>query len=294
MADDQKFTRGAVFITGASSGIGMACALHLAKLGFHVFGGVRKQQDGELLMQRSAGRIAPLLMDVTNETSIAAAVDNIVKAAGHKGLYGLVNNAGIVVGGPLEFLPLSEIRKQFEVNVLGQIAVTQAVLPLLRSSRGRIVNMGSISGRIASPFIGPYSASKFALEAITDALRVELLPWGISVSIIEPGNVATPIWEKSLAAAETIAQNFPGQATDLYGSSLKEITSVVEKAAASGIDPDIVARAVAHALTARTPKTRYLVGREIRLQILLNKILPNRLYDQLVIKYVGLPGKSTA
>ncbi len=294
MADEQKFTRGAVFVTGASTGIGMACALHLDKLGFRIFGGVRKEQDGESLIQRSAGRITPLLMDVTNETSIATAVDKIVKAGGYKGLFGLVNNAGIVVGGPLEFLPLSEIRKQFEVNVLGQIAVTQAVLPLLRLSQGRIVNMGSISGRVASPFIGPYSASKFALEAITDALRVELLPWGISVSIIEPGNVATPIWKKSLAAAEKIAQNFPRQATDLYGHSLKEVANVVEKAAADGIDPDIVARAVAHALTARTPKTRYLVGRAVRLQVLLNKILPDRLYDQLVIRYVGLPGKSTA
>ncbi len=294
MANEQKFTRGAVFVTGASSGIGLACALHLDRLGIRIFGGVRKEKDGESLIQKSAGRVPPVLMDVTDESSIASAVDNIVKAAGSRGLFGLVNNAGIAVGGPLEFLPLSEIRKQFEVNVLSQIAVIQAVLPLLRASRGRIVNMGTIAGRVASPFIGPYSASKFALEAITDALRVELLPWGISVSIIEPGEVATPIWKKSLSAAEKTAQNFPPQAAELYGSSLKAITSVVEKAAAAGIDPDIVARAVAHALTARTPKTRYLVGPALRLRIILNKILPDRLYDRLVIRYIGLPGKSIA
>jgi NAD(P)-dependent dehydrogenase (short-subunit alcohol dehydrogenase family) len=281
-------------VTGASTGIGMACALHLDRLGFRIFGGVRNERDGESLIQKSAGRITPLLMDVTSETSIAAAVDNVVKAAGYKGLFGLVNNAGIGVGGPLEFLPLSEIRKQFEVNVLGQIAVTQAVLPLLRASRGRIVNMGAIAGRVALPFLGPYSASKFAFEAITDALRVELLPWGISVSIIEPSQVATPIWEKSLAAAEKTAQNFPPQAAELYGSSLKTFATAAEKTAATGIDPDIVARAVAHALTARVPKTRYLVGHESRPLVFLKKVLPDRLFDQLVIRYFGLPGKSIA
>jgi NAD(P)-dependent dehydrogenase (short-subunit alcohol dehydrogenase family) len=272
----------------------MACALHLDRLGFRIFGGVRKEKDGESLIQKSAGRITPLLMDVTDETSIAAAVDNVVKAAGYKGLFGLVNNAGIVVGCPLEFFPLSEIRRQFEVNVLGQIAVTQAVLPFLRASRGRIVNMGAIAGRVALPFAGPYSASKFALEALTDILRVELLPWGISVSIIEPSQVATPIWKKFLTEAGKTVQNFPPQVADLYGSSLKAFATAAEKTAATGIDPDIVARAVAHALTARNPKTRYLVGHNARLLVFLNKVLPDRLFDQLVIRYFGLPGKSVA
>jgi NAD(P)-dependent dehydrogenase (short-subunit alcohol dehydrogenase family) len=272
----------------------MACALHLDRLGFRIFGGVRKEKDGESLIRRSAGRITPLLMDVTNETSISAAVDNVVKVSGYKGLHGLVNNAGIVVSGPLEFLPLSEIQKQFEVNVFGQIAVTQAVLPLLRASRGRIVNMGAIAGRVAMPFSGAYSASKFAFEAITDAIRVELLPWGISVSIIEPSQVATPIWKKALTTAEIIAQNFPPQAADLYGSSLKAVATAAQKIAAAGIAPDIVARAVAHALTARIPKTRYLVGYESRILVFLNKILPDRLFDQLVMRYLGLPGKSVA
>jgi NAD(P)-dependent dehydrogenase (short-subunit alcohol dehydrogenase family) len=272
----------------------MACALHLDRLGFRIFGGVRKEKDGESLIHKSAGRITPLLIDVTNETSITAAVDHVVKVSEYKGLVGLVNNAGIGVSGPFEFLPISEIRKQFEVNVLGQIAVTQAVLPLLRASRGRIVNMGAIAGRVALPFLGPYSASKFAFEALTDALRVELLPWGISVSIIEPSQVATPIWKKTLAAAEQTAQHFPPEAAALYDSSLKVFSTSMEKLGAAGIAPDIIARAVAHALTARTPKTRYFVGHNARFLVLLKKILPDRLFDQLLIRYLGLPGKSVA
>lgn len=294
MANELKFTRGAVVVTGASTGIGAACALHLDRLGIRVFAGVRKEEDGNTLIQKTSGRITSLLLDVTDEASTTAAADNVAKAVGDGGLFGLVNNAGIVVGGPLEFLPLSEIRKQFEVNVIGQIAAIQAFLPLLRASRGRIVNMGSIAGRMAMPFIGPYSASKFAFEAITDALRLELLPWGISVSIIEPGDVATPIWRKSFAAAEKTAQNFPAQAVDLYGASLKAVRIAAGKAAAAGIDPDIVARAVAHALTARSPKTRYPVGHDVRLRVFLKKVLPDRLFDQLVMRYLGLPGKSVA
>lgn len=282
---------GAIFITGASTGIGRACAFHMDRLGFHVFAGIRNEGDGKSLIEGSAGRITPLLIEVTDSASVAAATDRVAGAVGRLGLSGLVNNAGIVVGGPLEFLPLSEIRKQFEVNVLGQIAVTQAFLPLLRQARGRIVNMSSIAGRVAFPYIGPYSASKYALEAISDALRIELLPWGISVSVIEPGDVATPIWKKSLAAAQETALSFPSQAADLYGPSFEAVTRASEKAAASAIDPGHVVRAVEHALTAVNPKTRYLVGPGVRLRAILKKILPDRLFDQLIVRYIGLPGK---
>jgi NAD(P)-dependent dehydrogenase (short-subunit alcohol dehydrogenase family) len=291
MADESIVPKGAVVITGASTGIGMACAFHLDRLGFRVFAGIRKN-DGNALIQGSEGRITPLHIEVTDSTTVAAAADHVAKAVGKAGLSGLVNNAGIAVGGPLEFLPLPEIRKQLEVNVLGQIMVTQAFLPLLRLARGRIVNMGSIAGRVASPFIGPYSASKYALEAITDALRVELLPWGLSVSIIEPGDVATPIWKKSLAAAQKTLQGFPPQVVDLYGPALAAVTRAAEKAAAAGIDPDSVARAVEHALTAEKPKTRYLVGRGVRLRAFLKKVLPDRLFDRLIIRYINLPGRS--
>ena len=181
----QRATRtGAVVVTGASSGIGRACALHLAALGLQVFAGVRRAEDGAALQAASSARLTPMLLDVADETSIRAATDTITAAVGEAGLAGLVNNAGIGVAGPLEFLPLAEFRTQLEVNVTGQLAVTQALLPLLRQGRGRIVNMGSIGGRIAAPFVGPYSASKFALEALTDALRMELRPWGLHVAIV--------------------------------------------------------------------------------------------------------------
>jgi len=291
MADVRDSTKGAVVITGASTGIGRACAFHIDKLGFRVFAGIRNESDGRSLIERSAGRITPLLIEVTDSDSALAAADRVASSVGSMGLSGLVNNAGIVVGGPLEFLPLSEIRKQFEVNVLGQIAVTQAFLPLLRQARGRIVNMSSIAGRVAFPYIGPYSASKYAFEAISDALRIELLPWGISVSVIEPGDVATPIWKKSLAAAQETARSFSAQAVDLYGHSLEAVTKASEKTAASAFDPVHVARAVEHALTAVNPKTRYLVGPGVRFRAILKKILPDRLFDQLIVRYIGLPGK---
>lgn len=294
MAKEQKFNRGAVLVTGASTGIGMACAIHLDRLGFRVFCGVRKEKDGEPLLQRSAGRITPLLMDVTSEDSIAAAVDSVAAAIGDQGLAGLVNNAGIGVCGPLEFLPLAEIRKQLEVNVLGQVAVTQACLPLLRASRGRIVNMGAVLGRVALPFMGPYSASKYALEALTDALRLELLPWGISVSIIEPSQVATPIWQKSIAAAEQTTRSFPPHAAELYGAAEKAFVAAMESLGAAGVPPDRIAQAVAHVLTARRPKARYLVSNEARLLVFLKQVLPDRLFDRFVIQYLGLKGKSVA
>jgi NAD(P)-dependent dehydrogenase (short-subunit alcohol dehydrogenase family) len=168
--------KGAVVITGASTGIGEACALHLDKLGYRVFAGIRKATDGESLRRRASARLVPLRLDISDETEVGLAARNVVEALGDGGLAGLVNNAGIVVGGMLEFLPLDALRRQLEVNVVSQIAVTQAFLPSLRKARGRMVNIGSVSGLISSPFSGAYAASKFALEALTDSLRMELRP----------------------------------------------------------------------------------------------------------------------
>src|SRR5258708_33287478 len=181
-----------VVATGASTGIGEACALRLDRRGFHVFAGVRREVDGGALKQKASGRLTPILLDVTDASSIKSAAAAVAASLDEEGLSGLVNNAGIAIAGPLEFLPIDELRRQFEVNVIGQIAVTQAFLPLLRKGHGRIVNMGSISGRLAFPLLGPYAASKFALRALTTALRMELRPWGIPVSIIEPSGIATP------------------------------------------------------------------------------------------------------
>ena len=273
-------------ITGASTGIGEACALHLDALGFRVFAGVRKEPDGEALRQRASDRLTPLFIDLTEPASIAAAAQTVTDALDGEGLAGLVNNAGIAVAGPVEFVPIAEVRRQFEVNVTGQIAVTQAFLPLLRKARGRVVNMGSSGGRWSKPFMGTYCASKFALRAVTDALRIELRPWGIHVSLVEPGAVTTPIWEKSMTAAEVMLGNFPQRAHDLYGRAFAVVRQYMMEAWRSAVPPGAVAKAVAHALTARRPRIHYFVGRDARLMAACARLLPDWLLDRLILWYL--------
>jgi NAD(P)-dependent dehydrogenase (short-subunit alcohol dehydrogenase family) len=274
-----------VLMTGASTGIGRAGALHLCAKGFHVFAGVRKESDADALRQRatgvlSSGVLTPLMLDVTDEASIRAAYE-IVAAQG--GLAGLVNNAGIARLGPLEYFPIPEVRLHMEVNVIGAVAVTQAFLPLLREGKGRVVNISSVSGLCALPFASAYSASKFALEAASDALRVELRPWKIPVSIIEPGNVKTPIWEKGIAAADAMLKSAPpdvvAQGTKLYGP----VTEFLKQRARNprGITPECVARVIEHALTSKKPRARYIVGGDARaLQLL--RVLPTPLRDWII------------
>ncbi len=278
----------AVVITGASTGIGAACAVRLAQFGFRVFAGVRKAADGEALKQQATESLTPVALDVTDAGSIAAAAAVIAGEVGGAGIAGLVNNAGIVVAGPLEFLPLDELRKQIEVNTIGHVAVTQAFLALIRHGRGRIVNIGSSSGFLSTPFLGAYCASKFAMEAITDALRMELMPWGISVSIVDPGNIATPIWQKSLAAADELTRHLPAAAHELYGRGMSVARTVAQKEAIHSSPPELVARAVEHALTAKRPRTRYYAGRDASLQAVLARFLPDRMMDRLIMKHMGL------
>lgn len=276
-------------ITGASTGIGAACALHLDRLGWRVFAGVRKQADAETLKAQSSPRLTPISLDVTDTVSISTAASAVAGAVGQAGLAGLVNNAGIVVPGPIEFLPLADLRRQLEINVVGQVAVTQGFLPLIRAGRGRIVNMGSISGRMATPFTGAYAASKFALEALTDALRLELAPWGISVSIVEPGAVATPIWEKSARTAEAMLGSVQPEALALYAEAIEAVKRTAADAAKRAVDPVDVARIVEHALTAARPRTRYVVGREAKFRAAMALLVPDRVRDNLVAKAMGLP-----
>jgi NAD(P)-dependent dehydrogenase (short-subunit alcohol dehydrogenase family) len=278
-------TNQTVVITGASTGIGRSCALHLDKLGFRVFAGVRKDVDGQTLRRHASGLLQPIIIDVTNEATINMAVKMVTDSVGEMGLTGLVNNAGIVVAGPLEFLPLAEIRQQFEINVLGQIAVTQAFLPLIRQGgNGRIINMGSMSGRIAMPFMGPYAASKFALEALTDSLRLELHPWGIKVIIIEPGAVKTPIWEKTIRIGHQIIDKLPPQAHQFYGLILKRLPEAARKSNQAGVSPEKVALAVTHALTVPQPKIRYQVGRDAIMVSWFARLVPDLLRDWLIKK----------
>ena len=278
----------AVVITGASTGIGQACALELDRRGFRVFAGVRSETAAENLQAKASSRFTPLMIDVTDAASIAAAAKAVGATMGDAGLAGLVNNAGIVVPGPLEAVPIDALRRQFEVNLIGQVAVTQAFLPLLRKARGRVVNIGSINGALSIPYMGPYSASKFALEAVTDALRVELRTWGIRVSAVEPGQIQTPIWEKSIAAADQLSKTVAPEILSLYEADLAALRQAVERFARRASPVDRVVRAVVQALTARRPKTRYFLGWHVRLPFKGMKMLNDRVRDWLVRKQLGL------
>ncbi len=278
-----------VVITGASTGIGAACALALDKLGYRVFAGVRNPADGATLAASASPRLMPIGLDVTDTASIAAAIHTVKAMGGEEGLAGLVNNAGIGVLGPVEALPLAEWRRQFDVNVFGLIAVTQAFLPLLRQARGRIINMGSISGRATMPFMAPYSASKYALEGLTDSLRVELQPWGIYVTLIEPGAIATPIWGKTRKAVDAWDAAWNPELKTMYQEAFTRVKERATQAGKRAPAPGIVVRAVVDALTSRFPKTRYLVGRDAKVRALLATVLPDRLQDWLLTKIIKLP-----
>lgn len=278
-------SRGYVLVTGASSGIGEACARHLADLGFNVFAGVRNPRDGE----RIAGdRIEPAIIDVTDDASVASAAEQIRGAVSNGGLAGLVNNAGIAVAGPLEFVEVADFQRQLEVNVTGVLRATQAMLPLIRAGgRGRIVNISSIGGRVALPLVGPYNASKFALEGLSDSLRRELRPWGIHVALIEPGAVATPIWDKGIDQADALERDARPEVRERYGEVIDKVREESTKNRTAGVPPSEVAEAVAHALTAARPKTRYLVGRDAKVRGPVAAILPDKLMDAAIARALG-------
>jgi NAD(P)-dependent dehydrogenase (short-subunit alcohol dehydrogenase family) len=261
-------------VTGASSGIGHACAVRLAEAGWRVLAGVRRPGDAPEGTEE-------VLLDVTDADQIRAAAGRVEE------LDGLVNNAGIALAAPLEFVPPEELRHQLEVNLVGQVAVTQAFLPALRRMRGRIVFMGSIAGRSALPFLGPYAASKHALEAVADSLRLELRPFGIHVSIVEPGTIKTPIWTRSAARADELVASSDGQLGELYGERIAAFRQIAMKRGASGASPVAVAKVVEEALTVERPHTRYLVGRDARLRAGFERLpdrLRDRIYERVLLK----------
>ena len=278
---------GAVLVTGASTGIGEATAVHLAERGHHVFAGVRKDADAERLGSRAAA-ITPLILDVTDQSQIDAAAKTISDTVGERGLAGLVNNAGIGRGGPLEYLSPEEWRRQFDVNVHGQVDVTRTMLPLIRKATGRIVFVGSIGGRMSTPFIAPYNSSKFALAAISDSLRGELHSFGIHVSLIEPGAVRTEIWEKGRQKADELTGELPAEALERYGRVLETARRLIDYQERVGIPPVKVAEAIEHALTSRWPKPRYLVGKDARAQAFIARLVPIRARDALIRKVLKL------
>lgn len=251
-----------VFITGTSTGIGAASALALAERGFRVFAGVRKAGDGDRLCAQTAGKLIPVLVDVTVEASISTAVEQIEQQVGDAGLNGLVNNAGVILPGPLELQPTALFRQQLEINVLGAHATTAACLPLLRRGRGRIVFIGSVAGLVAPPFMGAYAASKHALEAVADALRNELRPWPMSVSLIEPGAINTPICEKFASSLADLNRANDPAVQEVYQRQIGQVQKGALRMGAGGAATPKVVNAIVHALTSRRPKTRYHLGLE--------------------------------
>ncbi|MCC6126940.1 MAG: SDR family oxidoreductase [Pirellulales bacterium] len=285
---DNKIPHPAVVITGASTGIGEATALELDRRGFQVFAGVRTAEAGKRLQAQSSPLLSPLILDVTDTSQIAAALEFVREKTGGQGLAALVNNAGIAISGPLEIIPLAEFRRQLEVNVIGQLAVNQAFIPLLRTCRGRIVNVSSVNGAFAAPYLGPYAASKFALEALSDALRIELRQWGIKVIVVAPGAIKTPIWDKSAETAEKITQSVSPEGLKLYAADLDVWRQVVLDVARKADPVEKVVEKIVHALTSARPRARYYLHFSQRFLCRGFKTLPESLRDWFIRRGMGL------
>jgi NAD(P)-dependent dehydrogenase (short-subunit alcohol dehydrogenase family) len=278
-------------VTGASTGIGQATTLRLAGAGWTVLAGVRSDDDGARLAGESAaGRILALILDVTDPEQISAAARRVSRLAGDGSSPGrldaLVNNAGVGYGGPLELIDPGDLRKQFDVNVLGQVAVTRALLPALRAARGRIVFLSSVGGRVAMAYTAPYGASKHAIEAIGDALRVELATSGVQVALIEPGSVATPIWDKARETGDRLT--VPPELQHVYGHVPAAMDKALADTARRGVPPEQVAVTIEQALTARRMRARYVVGRDARAMIIARRLLPDHVFDRVAKRALGV------
>lgn len=282
----------AVLVTGTSSGLGRACALYLERQGFRVFAGVRRAADGEkLAAESSTGLLRPVILDVTVPDQIRQATAQVREHLAGGVLWAVVNNAGVSVPGPLECLPVDRLRDQIETNLVGSLAVIQAFLPLLRASRGRIVNVTSGLGRVALPYLGAYAAAQFAKEGMSDALRRELRPFGVAVCVVQPGAIATPIWDK---INDTGREVLMGEAAHLYrGAFRRFLAANARQVGRSRTRPEDFAATVARALTARRPKTRYTVGPDVRLAAIASRLVPDALIDRHLAALSQLPGSHT-
>jgi NAD(P)-dependent dehydrogenase (short-subunit alcohol dehydrogenase family) len=290
-----------VIVTGASTGIGRAIALDLHRRGWSVLAGIRRDVDGADLLaaansneansgSAAGGRLQPLRLDITNADQLAASTEIAAEFCGDAGLQVLINNAGIVVPGPLEFLPLDGFRKQLEVNTTGALAATQQFLPLLRlaaaekpSHKPRILMVSSISGRVGTPMVGAYNASKFAMEGMSDALRRELLSHDIDVILIEPGAIATPIWRTTSIRAQRMEPDFPQRSSEVYAPFVQSLRNNLPKIEKRAIPAERVAEVVFTAVSKRRPKARYLIGTDAKLGAWLQRLLPTRWFDRLIV-----------
>lgn len=274
-----------VLITGASSGLGRAAATRLCDLGYRVFAGVRTEASAAELsaLAPSAGELIPVLLDVTDAASIAQAGDLVEKRCADTGFWAVVNNAGICISAPLECVPIDVMRAQLETNLIGALAVTQRFLPLLRRSGGRIINVSSGTGNVTLPFLGAYASTQFGKEGFSDALRRELRPLGVSVSIIQPGAIDTPIWDKLHASADQILAAAPPDVADVYRGPFTAFLAANEtKARASKTTLNDYTNAVAAALASKRPKIRYRVGIDSWSSAVARRVVPDRLMDALI------------
>lgn len=256
----------------------------LAGLGHVVYAGVRREEHGEELVHAAGegARLVPLILDVTEPEHVADAAARVRAELNGRPFTGVVNNAGIAVAAPLEFLPMEDLRDQFEVNVIGQVAMSQAFLPVLRESRGRLVYVGSVSGLVASRLLGAYAASKFALEAVADAFRRELKPHGVGVSLVEPGRIATPIWDKSLAEGLARMEAMEPRAREYYGHVVRELVDSAKDASVNSTSPEAVAKAVVRALSDRRIRTRYFVGADAHIVNVLRRVMSDPMLDRII------------
>ncbi len=279
-----------VLISGASSGIGRATALRLAGSGWNVLAGVRTPAAGEALVAEAGGagaRVEPVTLDITDPTHVSAVTELVAARTGDAGLDALVNNAGTAVGGPLEMLPLQDLRDQFEVNFFGHVAMTQALIPALRRGHaGRLIMISSIGGLVTTPYMSPYHASKYALEAVADSLRVELSRSHIQVALIEPGSIATPIWDKGNELIDGV--KVPPELEQYYGHVPKAMEKTLRDTAKRGIPPERVAQTIEGALAAKKMRARYLVGLDAHGMAWLNRLLPDHVFDRVLRRALGV------
>ena len=280
---------GAVVVTGASTGIGRATALLLDREGYRVFAGIRKEADARELAKDGSDRLTPITLDVTDAEQIDSARQQVTDAVGDEGLVGLVNNAGVGGGGPIEFMPLDELRRTLEINLIGQVAVTQAFIPLMRKTKGTIVFIASIGGRVASPFMSPYNTSKFGIEALGESLRHELRPWEIDVVVVEPGSIDTDIWAKGNEQIRERLEELQEDARRLYGRQLARFAEGINETASRGIPPEKVAEVIHKSIASDNPRHRYLVGTDAKIGARLKGTLPDRTFSKLAARQMKMP-----
>lgn len=268
-----------VVVTGASSGMGAATARELRRQGFHVLAGIRREADGDALRQ---SHIEPVILDITDPADIAALRERIASDPAGRPLRALVNNAGIAINAPVETLPLAQWRRQFDVNLFGHIAVTQALLPALIESSGRVVNISSVGGKIAMATYGAYAGAKFALEAVSDSLRRELAPAGVRVVVVEPGGVRTRMSSRGIATANELAAEMTEPQTQRYGALVQAVTRQASAFTEGGLSAEKAAAVIARAVTDRRPRTRYTIGRDAAVLTRLSRIVPDRVLDRIL------------